>query len=159
MDINEILDCMGLLRIPVKKNSVLWKSLLDCIDTSSFLLARLADSLESELEDDSMNKVEMIDEYTTDLEGYVAQQFVSTVMMSGKALNRKLRTIIKGFINESTGSYDEVVLSNSLKACNKFRRFLTRNKQFIQNQPEYSRILYRFIRYGDILREKIKPSV
>lgn len=158
MDINEILDCMALLRIPIKKNSVLWKKLLDCIDTSAFLLTKLAAGLGSDLESCSISKVEILDEYTTDLEGYVAQEFVSTVIMSGKALNKKLRLIIGGFTNESTGGYNEIGFSDLLKACSKFRRFLTKNKQFVQSQPEYSRILYRFIRYEEILRKKNHPT-
>ncbi|OMJ91732.1 hypothetical protein SteCoe_5630 [Stentor coeruleus] len=153
MDINEILDCMALLRIPIKKSSALWKKLLNCIDTSAFLLNKLAAGLGSDLENFSMSKVEMIDEYTTDLEGYVAQEFVLAIIMSGKVLNKKLRIIIDGF-SKPTGGYEEFRISDCLKSCSKFRRFLTKNKQFVESQPEYSRMLYRFLKHEDTLRKK-----
>ncbi|OMJ66052.1 hypothetical protein SteCoe_37244 [Stentor coeruleus] len=145
---------MSLLDMPVKKNSVLWKKLLKCMDSSMLSLSRLEADLSLDPDEYSMDEVKMIDDCTTQLEAFVAQEFVSAIIAAGKAMCKKLKTIVQACNDVKRELHDDNRLSNSLKACSKFRRFMTRNKKFIQNQPEFFRLLYSIIRYEDIFRLK-----
>ncbi|OMJ84346.1 hypothetical protein SteCoe_14572 [Stentor coeruleus] len=153
MDIEEILDCMSLLSIPIKKNSNLWKKLLECMENSTFALNTLEIGLDEDLDECSMSEVEMIDDYTTKLEGYVAIEFIATVMAAGKKICNKLKAITQAF-SEIQGELTNDSLLNSLKACTKFRRFMSKNKRFIQNHIEFTRLFYSISYYEDVLRLK-----
>ncbi|OMJ81118.1 hypothetical protein SteCoe_18480 [Stentor coeruleus] len=153
MDIKELIDCLGHLGAPLHKSTTLHRPFLNTLEETSAKIQRLQQTLSSLTDSTSSAEIQCYERYVSSISNNIIKENTTLVMNLLKILQQKIKSYAKTAYNSTPESHNEKLVK-VIQICKRIENDMSIKKTYLSMDEEFWRILYRIIKYEQILRAR-----
>ncbi|OMJ74891.1 hypothetical protein SteCoe_26098 [Stentor coeruleus] len=153
MDIKELIDCLGHLGVQVQKNSTIHRPFLNTLEETSAKIQKLHQTLSSLNDSTSSAEIQCYERYISSISNKIINENTILVMKLLQILQQKIKLYAKKSYSNTPENHHEKLVK-IIHVCKRIENDMSKKKPYLSMDQEFWRILYRIIKYEQILRAR-----
>lgn len=153
MDIKELTDCLGHLGASLHKSPTLHRPFLNALEETSAKIQKIHQSLSTINDSTSSAEIQCYERYVSSISSILIKENIALVMNLLQILQQKIKLYAKTTYNSTSQKHHEKHVK-IIQICKRIENDMSLKKPYLSMDQEFWRILYRIIKYEQILRTR-----